>query len=113
MAKYEFGDIKATNFAAGDGATINVGTQQIPLQDEALRELRRFIALLPNGAAEIKSPDEVEANARAAEAALSKKKLNRERIENLITRVAAGVAGVAALTNAIEAVQAAVTRLFS
>jgi hypothetical protein len=113
MAKYEFGDIKATNLAVGDGATINVGTQQIPLQDEALRELHRFIALLPAQAAEIKRPHEVEANARAAEVALREKRLDRRRIQDLITKITAGVLGVATLTNAIEAVQAAVTRLFT
>ena len=113
MAKYKFGEIKATNFAAGDGATINVGVQQIPLQDEALRELRRFIALLPAQATEIKKPHEVEANAKAAEVALSEKRLDRRRIQDLITKITAGVLGVAALTNAVEAVQAAVTRLFT
>jgi hypothetical protein len=113
MAKYKVGKIEATNLAQGDGATINVGVQQIPIQAEALQELRRFITLLPARAAEIEKPHEVEANARAAEAALSKKKLNRGRIEDLMTKITVGVAGVAALTNAIDAVQAAVTRLFS
>ena len=113
MAKYKFGEIKATNVAAGKGATINVGAQQIPLQDEALRELRRFIELLPARAAEIDKPYEVEANARAADVALREKRLDRGRIQDLITKITAGVVGVAALTNAIDAVQAALTRLFT
>jgi hypothetical protein len=114
MAKnYKIGKIEAANVAVGDGATVYVGVQQIPLQAEALRELRRFIELLPAQAAGIEKPHEVEANARAAEAALSKKKLNRGRIEDLITKITAGVVGVAALTNAMDAVQAAVTRLFT
>jgi hypothetical protein len=113
MAKYNIGDIKATNVAVGDEATINVGAQQIQLQDEALRELRRFIELLPARAAEIDKPREVEANARAAEVALREKRLDRGRIQDLITKITVGVVGVAALTNAIDAVQAAVTRLFT
>ena len=111
--KYNIRNIKAANVAMGDGAILNVGVQQIPLRDEALRELRRFITLLPDGAAEIEKPHEVEANARAAEAALSKKKLDRGRIQDLITKITVGVVGVAALTNAIDAVQAALTRLFT
>jgi hypothetical protein len=113
MAKYKFGEIKATNVAVGKGAAINVGAQQIPLQDEALRELRRFIELLPARAAEIDEPYEVEANARAAEVALREKRLDRGRIQELITKITVGVVGVAALTNAIDAVQAALTRLFT
>jgi hypothetical protein len=111
--KYRIGNIEAANVAVGKGATINVGAQQIALQDEALQELRRFIALLPAQAAEINKPHEVEANARAAEVALREKRLDRRRIQDLITKIAAGVLGVATLTNAIEAVQAAVTRLFT
>jgi hypothetical protein len=110
---YKIGNIDADNVAVGDGATVYVGAQQIPIQAEALRELRRFIALLPARADEIDQPREVEANARAAEVALSKKKLNRRRIQDLIAQITAGVAGVTALATAIDAVQAAVTRLFS
>jgi hypothetical protein len=113
MAKYEIGKIKAANVAVGDNPYINVGAQQIPLQEDALRELRRFITLLPAQAAEIKKSHEVEENARAAEVALSKKRLDRGRIEGLIAKITAGVVGIAALTNAIDAVQAAVTRLFT
>jgi hypothetical protein len=114
MAKnYKIGNIEADNVAVGDRATIYVGAQQAPIQAEALREIRRFITLLPDGADEMDNPREVEANARAAEVALGKKKLNRGRIQDLITKITAGVVGVAALANAIEAVQAAVTRLFS
>jgi hypothetical protein len=114
MAKnYKIGNIEAANVAVGDGAIVYVGAQQIPLQDEAVRELRRFIELLPAQATEIKKPHEVEANARAAEVALREKRLDRRRIQDLITKITVGVLGVAALTNAIEAVQAAVTRLFT
>jgi len=110
---YKIGKIEAVNVAVGDGAIVYVGTQQIPLQEEALRELRRFIALLPDRATEIDKPREVEANARAAEVALRGKRLDRGRIQDLITKITAGVVGVAALTNAMDAVQAAITRLFS
>ena len=92
---------------------VNVGAQQIPLQEDALRELRKFITLLPAQAAGIEKPHEVEENARAAEVALRKKRLDRGRIEGLIAKITVGVVGVAALTNAIDAVQAAVTRLFT
>lgn len=110
---YKIEKIEAANVAVGDGAFVYVGEQQIPLRDEALRELSRFIALLLAQAAGIEKPHEVEENARAAEAALRKKKLDRGRIEGLIAKITVGVVGVAALTNAIDAVQAAVTRLFT
>jgi hypothetical protein len=111
MAKYKIGSVDAVNAAIGDRAAVNVG-QQISVRDEALRELHRFMTLLPAQASVLKNPEEVAANAKAAELAIRKKRLNREHIEELIRKITAGVAGAAALTNAIEAVQTAVTHLF-
>jgi hypothetical protein len=114
--KYEVGKIRAHNVAVGNHAKAKyapVNAEQSSMQAEALDQIRRLIELLPAYADKIDSPREVQADAEAAEVALSKKKLNRARIEILIGRMAAGVAGVTALANAVDAVQAAITHLFT
>ena len=118
-SKYDIGKIKAENVAVGDYAsatstsTVRVKTEQLPMQAEALHQLQNFITLLPGYADRISRPHEIEADAKAAENALSKKTLNRGHVEGLIRKMTVGVAGVAALANAVDAVQAAVTRLFT
>ena len=116
-SKYDIGKIKAENVAVGDYAsvtsTVRVKTEQLPMQAEALHQLQNFITLLPDYADRISRPHEIEADAKAAENALSKKTLNRGHVESLIRKMTVGVAGVAALANAVDAVQAAVTRLFT
>jgi hypothetical protein len=116
-SKYDIGKIKAENVAVGDYAsvtsTVRVKTEQLPMQAEALHRLQNFITLLPDYADRINRPHEIEADAKAAENALSKKTLNRGHVEGLIRKMTVGVAGVAALANAVDAVQAAVTRLFT
>jgi hypothetical protein len=53
------------------------------------------------------------ADVAAVEAELSDKKPSRTRIEDLFSKIAAGVAGVTTLANAVNAVHAAVTSLFT
>ena len=116
-SKYDIGKIKAENVAVGDYAsvtsTVRVKTEQLPMQAEALHQLQNFITLLPDYSDRISRPHEIEADAKAAENALSKKTLNRGHVEGLIRKMTVGVAGVAALANAVDAVQTAVTRLFT
>jgi Family of unknown function (DUF5955) len=71
------------------------------------------IELLSIHANELASPHEIQDYAESVEAALQKRKLNRARIENLVHKIAGAVAGVAALANAVDAVQTAVNHLFN
>lgn len=108
--------IQADNVAIGKRATVNstIGVKvDRYLRADALQQLQQLIGLLSIHADEIERPDDVQADAEAAKAALSKKKLNRARIENLISKVAAGVAGVTILADAVDAVNTTVTRLFT
>jgi hypothetical protein len=115
--KYDVSKIDAKNVAIGNHAKAGYPSQgnavQSPAQLEALQQIRQLIELLPAYMDKIESPRTVQADVRAAETALGKKKLNRDRIEGLVGKIAAAVAGVTALANAIDAVQTAVTRLFT
>ena len=91
----------------------HLDSRQTAMQAEALHQIRQLIELLSVHADEIDRPREVQADAKDVEASLGKKKLNRARIENLIGKITTAVAGVTALATAIDAVQTAVTRLFT
>jgi hypothetical protein len=107
---YKIGKIQAGAVAIGPKSRAKHITA---MQTEALHQIRQLIELLSVHADEIDSPGEVQADAESVEAALRKKKLNRVRIENLIAKIAPAVAGVTALANAVDAVQTAVTHLFT
>jgi hypothetical protein len=114
--KYNVKKIDADNMAMGKHATVISSTgikADQSLQADALQQVEQLIALLSVHADQIESPDKVQADAAAAQAALSKKRLNRARIENLVSRMAVGVAGVTTLANAVDAVQTAISRLFT
>ena len=83
------------------------------IQEAALRQVHQFIALLSAHADEIERPDAVRADAQAVQDELSEEEPSRIRIENLFSKIAAGVAGVTTLANAINAVHTAVTSLFT
>jgi uncharacterized protein (DUF2342 family) len=114
---YRIGNIKGENIAIGDHAkassSVRIKAEQSAMQVEALQQIQNLIALLPGHADVIDDPDQVQADAKAAKVALSKKSLNRARIEKLISRLTVGLAGVTALANSVDAVQAAVSHLFT
>ncbi len=111
---YHIEDIDADTVAVGNHAkAIRVTVEKSLMQTEALKETRKLIMLLPDYADMIDRPDKVQADAKAVEVALSKNTLKRARIENLIRKIAIGVAGVTTLANAVDAVQVAVSRLFT
>jgi hypothetical protein len=114
---YHVRKIRSDNVAIGTHAKAkyitHLNVEQISMQADALNQIRQFIELLSLHADAIDSPHEVQANAESMEAAVGKKKLNRTRIENLIAKITTAVAGVTALANAIDAVQAVVTRLLT
>ena len=115
--RYKIGKVAGTNVAIGGhahaGSTTKTTNYQLEARDQAVSELRRFISLLPDHEESIENPQIIRDNAKAAEQALTKKKLDRARIEKLVRKIAAGVAGVTALANAIGAVQTTVAHLFS
>jgi hypothetical protein len=105
--------VKAKNVAIGNRAKAGDRTYSDAEKEEAIYQIRQLIELLSVHAGEINSPGEIQAYAESVEAALKKKKLNRVRIENLVHKIAAAIAGVTALANAVDAVQTAVGRLFT
>jgi hypothetical protein len=111
--RYDVGKVKAKNVAIGNHAKAGDRTYSDAEKENAIYQVRQLIELLSVHASEIDSPGEIEANAQSVETALQKRKLNRARIENLVRRIASAIAGVTALANAIDAVQTAVSRLFT
>jgi len=114
---YHIGDVKAKNVAIGDHArassSVRIKAEQSALRVEALQQIQALIALLPAHADVIDDPDQVQADAKAAEVALSKKTLNRARIDKLIGRLTVGLAGVTAFANSVDAIRTAVSHLFA
>jgi hypothetical protein len=114
---YDVGEIRAKNLAFGPHAKAKYvarpDAKQASMQAEALYQIRQLIELLSVHVDEIDSSHELQADAESMEAALRKKKLNRARIEKLIGKITTAAAGVAALANAVDAVQTAVSRLFT
>jgi hypothetical protein len=112
---YNVRDIYADNVAVGNRARAEYKTYPDPkqalVQAEALQQIRQLIELLVVHADEIDDPGEVQANAKSVKNALRKKKLNRARIESLISQIRPAVAGVTALADAIDAVHTAVSHL--
>jgi hypothetical protein len=115
--KYRVAKVQAGNVAIGKRAAVNstvqVRADQSLIQADALQQVQQFIALLSAHADEIERPEEVQADAEAVEAELNDKKPSRTRIEDLFSKIAVGVAGVTTLANAVNAVHAAVTSLFT
>ena len=113
--RYDVGDIYADNVAVGNRARAEYKAypdpKQASIQAEALQQIRQLIELLAVHADEIGNPGEVQANAESVKSALRKKKLNRARIESLISKIRPAVAGVTVLADAIDAVHTAVSHL--
>jgi hypothetical protein len=114
---YDVRKIRAKSLAIGSHAraeyVTRTDTKQASRYAEALDQIQQLIELLSVHADEIDSPHEIQADAESVEAALRKKKLNRARIESLIGKITTALAGVTALASAVDAVQTAVTRLFT
>lgn len=121
--RYSFKNFNATNMVVGPKAKIGkasvkqaqiyqVTPQLEPVRAQGLHELDRFIMLVPSYGEDINSPDII-ANAEAARAALSKRRLRRDRIEKLLATISVAVGGITTLAEAINAVQNTVSRLFS
>jgi hypothetical protein len=113
--RYIIKGVRAENVAIGDharaGDEVHPDPRQASIQVEALQQIRQLIELIVIHTGAIENPREVQANARSVEIALKKKKPNRTRITYLIGKITPAVAGVTALANAIDAVQALVNHL--
>jgi hypothetical protein len=113
--KYDIGKLRAENVAIGNHARAEYGThpdlELATIRAEALYQIRQLIELLAVHSEEIDSPHAIREDAESIEVALKKKKLNRSRIENLISNITPAVAGVTALAKAIDVVHTTVGHL--
>ena len=113
--KYGIGKVRADNVAIGDHAKAeyvsHTGPKLTGKQAEALDQIRQLTELLAAHSGEIDGPDAVLADAESVEDALQSQNLDRSRIQKLIANMAPAVAGVTALSNAIDAIHATVSHL--
>ncbi|HUB39854.1 MAG TPA: hypothetical protein VMA72_13455 [Streptosporangiaceae bacterium] len=110
--KYKVEHFSADNVAVGQHAFVKVRAPVSPAVQDAIDTLRHFVSLLPEHI-EAHDGDSVRAHAQELEVALKKKRLNRDRIERILGDLMLGVSGIATVANAVDAVQAAVVRLFT
>jgi hypothetical protein len=111
--KYKIGKITAKNVAVGDRADAGDHVHRQPLQADAIYQVRQLIELLSAHAGEVENAGEIRDYADSVETALQKRRPNRDRIEKLVRKITTGLAGVTALANAVDAVHAAIGRLFA
>jgi hypothetical protein len=110
--KYRVEHFSAQNVAVGHRASVRVQASPSAV-NEAIEKLSAFVSLLPERAGPADDRDAIRSQAAKLEAALRKKTLNRDRIEAILRKLVLGASGIATLATAVEAVQSAVTRLFT
>jgi hypothetical protein len=113
--KYDIGKVRGDNVAIGDHAKAeyvsHTGPKPAGKQAEALNQIRQLIELLDVHSHEIDGPDALVTDAESIEGALQSENPDRSRIQRLIANMAPAVAGVTALSKAIDAIHATVSHL--
>jgi hypothetical protein len=113
--KYEIGKVRGGNVAIGDHAKAeyvsHTGAKPDGKQAEALYQIQKLIELLDVHSREIEDPDALVTAATSIEGALRSENPDRSRIQKLIANMAPAMAGVTALSEAIDAIHATVSHL--
>ncbi len=114
--RYKIKNMRAKNVAYGKKAKIDARVRAAPdwpLRAQALDQIEHLLELLTSQDGGAPETDSIQANAKALDGALKKKRLDRAHIEGCIQKITAGAAGVTALANAADAIHATIMRLFS
>lgn len=111
--KYKVENFSGENVAVGHRASARSHLPVTPGLEDAIERLRYFVSLIPEHIEPAHDCDNVLGQAEELEAALRKKRLDRRRIEKILGTLTVAVSGIAALANAINAIQSAVARLWS
>ena len=109
--KYDIGKVRGDNVAIGDHAKAEYVSHTGPKPAEALYQIRQLIQLLDAHSHKIDGQDALVADAESIEGALQSENPDRSRIQKLIANMAPAVAGVTALSKAIDAIHATVSHL--
>ena len=113
--KYDIGKVRGNNVAIGDHAKAeyasHTGPKPAGKQAEALYQIRQLIQLLDAHSHKIDGQDALVADAESIEGALQSENPDRSGIQKLIANMTPAVAGVTALSKAIDAIHATVSHL--
>jgi hypothetical protein len=111
-SKFRVGDIQdSTGIAIGNGAYAAVNQPRLSVQDEVVALLDHFIHSLGLYGDSMSDAQGVRQSAAAARAEVARPSPKWQAVRRMLTTIAAGVAGVAALTDAINNIQALVAHI--
>lgn len=104
-SRIKTGDVQGVGIVIGDGSSVNVG-QSLPLaQREVIETLDEFLDLLDSCTGSVPDALDVRQSAQAAKAEAEESSPRWGIVRGLLKGIAASVAGVASLTDAIRNVQ--------
>ena len=107
------GNIQGTGIVVGDGSSASVKLHQTSAQNEAATMLDEFIHLLQAHQNSVTDSADILGSAEAAKAELAEPAPRWHLIKGLLKGIAAGVAGVSTLTEAINNIQTIIVHIAS
>lgn len=110
-SRINVGDVQGTGIVIGHGSSASVNLQQPAVQRDAAALLDEFIRLLANHESSVADAEDMRESAAAARAELAKPSPRWPIIRGLLRGIAAGVAGVSALAEAVNNIQTLVAHL--
>lgn len=105
------GDVSGSGIVIGHGSSASVGPAMPPAQQEAIELLGGFVRLLDSFEGAVPDESDVREAAEAAKAEAEEPSPRWGVVRGLLTGIAAAVAGVASLTDAIRNIQDLVAHL--
>jgi hypothetical protein len=105
------GDVKGTGIVIGHGSSASVKLRERSTQRDAVTLLDEFIQLLARHESSVADAAGVRESAAVAKAELAEPSPRWQVVRGLLRGIAAGVAGVSALADAVNSIQTLVTHL--
>lgn len=104
------GDVAGTGIVIGNGSSVNIGQSPEPTQPELIRSLDELIALLGQYEGSIEDESGLRESIMEARREIGKPTPRWAVVRTLLRGIAAGVTGVAALTDAVGNILAIVSK---
>jgi hypothetical protein len=105
------GDVQGTGIVIGHGSSASVSTGLPSAQHDLVELLDEFIQLLETHHSSVPDASEIHESAAAAQTELADPSPRWRVVRGLLRGVAAGVAGVSALADVIDKIQALIAHL--
>jgi hypothetical protein len=105
------GDVQGTGIVIGHESSASVNLEQISVQRDAAELLDEFIQLLASHESSVADAAGIRESAAAARAEVAEPSPRWQVVRGLLRGIAAGVAGVSALAEAVNNIQALIAHL--